>query len=237
MINSTAIRNTIDSVNRAAAALGVSPYGDDGLTFTRREFNAETKGAHVFDSLQSLRDRYAVVVDHSEVFTHPASLTLTIDTFNTTAFYYRYKTFKPLNVSTAMIEHDIALILRTDNPIAVLASMNANIAKFFADNRISAKNVESCGYLNYINKTIVRMNDGLAVVIKYNPEFEGVRYFYRFDLRRYLYRQSERVKDAITECEEQAAKYQELVAAKTAQAANRLLALQKRPSKIASKAR
>lgn len=219
MLDATTIRNTIDTVNHAAAALGVSPYGDDGITFTRREFNAETKGAHVFLSLENLRNHYAVVVDHSEVFTHPASLTLTIDTFNATAFYYRYKTFKPLNVSTAMIEHDIALILRTDNPIAVLASMNANIAKFFADNRISAKNVESCGYLNYINKTIVRMNDGLAVVIKYNPEFEGVRYFYRFNLRGYLCHQKDSINDAVTKCEEQAAKYQELVAAKTAQAA------------------
>ena len=48
MLDATTISSTIDTVNRAAAALGVSPNGDDGLTFTRREFNAETKGAHIF---------------------------------------------------------------------------------------------------------------------------------------------------------------------------------------------
>lgn len=218
MIDSTTISNTIVSVKRAAAALGVSPYGDDGLTFTRREFNAETKGAHVFNSLQSLRNRYAVVVDHSETFIHPATLTISINP-SAVASYYRYKIIKPLSVPVAMTKHDITLMLQTDNPVAVLASMNADIAKFFADNSIQAKNVECCNYFKCVDKTIVKMDNGATVTIKYTPEFEGLRYFYRFDLRRYLYRQSERVKDAITECEEQAAKYQELVAAKTAQAA------------------
>lgn len=213
MIDSTTISNTIDSVKRAAAALGVSPYGDDGLTFTRREFNAETKGAHVFDSLQSLRDRYAVVVDHSETFTHPAALTISIDPLD-----YHYKDIKPLNIPAFMSKHDIALMLQADNPLAVFSFMNANIAKFFANNHVYAKDMACYDYDNDNNETMIYM-DYATVTIKYAPEFEGLRYFYRFDLRRYLYRQSERVKDAITECEEQAAKYQELVAAKTAQAA------------------
>ena len=218
MINSTTIRGTIDSVKRAAAALGVSPYGDDGLAFTRREFNAETKEARVFDSLDTLRDRHAVIVDHSETFIHPATLTITIDP-SRVASYYRYKIIKPLSVPVAMTQYDITSILRMDNPVTVLTCMSADIAKFFADNNIKAQDVKCCNYFKNANKTIVGMNSNAAVTIKYAPEFEGLRYFYRFDLRGYLCRQSERVKDAITECEEQAAKYQQLADAKTAQAA------------------
>lgn len=210
MINSTAISNTIDSVKRAAAALGVSPYGDDGLTFTRREFNAETKGAHVFDSLQSLRDRYAVVVDHSETFIHPASLTISI------AFVYT--DIKRLKLPTHMSEHDLGLMLQTDNPIAVFTSMNTKIAKFFADNNINAANMAGCYYSDYDHKTTIHVGY-ITVVIQYAPEFEGLRYFYRFDLCGFLRRQRNFINDAITGCEEQTAKYQQLADAKTAQAA------------------
>lgn len=217
MIDSTTIRNTIDSVNRAAAALGVSPYGDDGLTFTRREFNAETKGAHVFWSLENLRDRHAVVVDHSETFIHSASLIVSIDPFTNTR-YYHGGSIKSLRVSMHMSKHDIVLVLQTSNPLAVFSSMNADIAKFFADNNIKAKDVACCDYDGDDNETIVYM-DYATVVIKYAPEFEGLRYFYRFDLRGFLQRQRNFINDAITGCEEQAAKYQELADAKTAQAA------------------
>lgn len=118
-----------------------------------------------------------------------------------------------------MTEHDITLMLRTDNPVAVFVSMNADIAKFFADNSIQAKDVECCNYFKCVDKTIVKMDNGATVTIKYVPEFEGLRYFYRFDLRGFLRRQKNYIKDAITGCEEQAAKYEELAAAKTAQAA------------------
>lgn len=155
MRNPNTISNTIDSVKRAAIALGVSPYGDDGLTFTRREFEIETKGAHVFDSLETLRDRHAVVVDHSKTFIHPSTLT----------------------VSIACVYKDV-------------------------------KRLKLTAHVGYI-----------TVVIKYTPEFEGVRYFYRFDLRGYLRRQQIHINNTITECEEQAAKYQALADAKTAQAA------------------
>lgn len=210
MLDATAIRSTIDSVNRAAVALGVSPYGDDGLTFTRREFNAETKGAHVFWSLENLRDRHAVVVDHSETFTHPASLTVSIASV--------YTDIKRLKLPTHMSEHDLGLMFQTDNPIAVFTSMNAEIAKFFTDNDVNAANMAGCYYSRYDRKLTAHVGY-ITVVIQYTPEFEGLRYFYRFDLRRFLRRQTDYVNDAITGCEEQAAKYQALADAKTAQAA------------------
>lgn len=210
MINATTISNTIDSVKRAAVALGVSPCGDDGLTFTRREFETETKGAHVFDSLETLRDRHAVVVDHSETFVHPASLTVSIASV--------HASLKRINIPTRMNEHDIDLMFQTDNPIAVFASMNAEIAQFFKDNDVKAKNMSACYYSRYDHKITVHMVY-ITVVIKYAPEFEGIRYFYRFDLRGYLRRQKDRINDAITGCEEQATKYQALADAKTAQAA------------------
>lgn len=217
MLDATTISNTIDTVNRAAAALGVSPYGDDGLTFTRREFNAETKGVHIFWSLENLRDRCAVVVDHSETFTHSAILTFDISPFKGTR-YYCYGCFKPLSVSTSMSEHDIALMMQTDNPVAVFASVNADIARFFANNHINAKNVNGCHYSRYDNETTVYM-DNATVIIKYTPEFEGLRHFYRFDLRGYLRRQVVKTNEGISKCEEKAAKYQELADAQTAQAA------------------
>lgn len=209
MINATTISNTIDSVKRAAVALGVSPYGDDGLTFIRREFETETKGAHVFDSLETLRNRHAVVVDHSKTFVSPASLTVSIASV--------YTDIKRLKLTTRMSEHDINLMFQTDNPIAVFASMNAEIAQFFADNDVKAKNMSVCYYSRYDHKITIHMVY-ITVVIKYTPEFEGVRYFYRFDLRGYLRRQEDRINNTITECEEQATKYQKLADAKTAQA-------------------
>lgn len=217
MLDATTIQSTIDTVNRAAAALRVSPNGDDGLTFTRREFNAETKGAHVFWSLENLRDRHAVVIDHSETFIHSAVLTFTISPFKNTR-YYLYGCFKPLSVSMSMSRHDITLMMQTDNPIAVFAFMNADIAKFFADNSIKAKDVKRCDYDSYDNKALVYM-DFATVVIKYTPEFEGLRYFYRFDLCGFLRRQRVFIQDAVAGCEKQAAKYQQLADAKTAQAA------------------
>ena len=211
MRNPNTISNTIDSVKRAAVALGVSPYGDDGLTFTRREFETETKGAHVFDSLETLRYRHAVVVDHSETFTHPASLTVSIAS--------GYTDVKRLKLTTHMSEHDLGLMFQTNNPIAVFTLMNAEIAKFFADNDVKAKNMSVCYYSRYDNKLTIHVVYNITVVIKYTPEFEGVRYFYRFDLRGYLRHQQIHINNTITECEEQAAKYQALADAKTAQVA------------------
>ena len=204
------ISNTIDSVKRAAVALGVSPYGDDGLTFTRREFETETKGAHVFDSLETLRGRHAVVVDRSETFIHPASLTVSIASV--------YTSIKRLKLTTHMSEHDLGLMFQTDNPIAVFTSMNADIAKFFADNDVNAKNMSGCYYSRYDHKLTAHVGY-ITVEIKYTPEFEGVRYFYRFDLRGYFRRQQIHINNTITECEEQAAKYQALADAKIAQVA------------------
>lgn len=210
MRNPNTIISTINSVKRAAAALGVSPYGDDGLTFTRREFETETKGAHVFDSLETLRGRHAVVIDHSEMFTHPASLTVSIASV--------YTDVKRLKLTAHMSEHDLGLMFQMDNPIAVFTSMNAEIAKFFADNDVNAKNMDGCYYSRYDSKLTAHVGY-ITVVIQYTPEFEGVRYFYRFDLRGYLCRQQIHINNTITECEEQAAKYQALADAKTAQVA------------------
>lgn len=210
MRNPNTISNAIDSVKRAAVALGVSPYGDDGLTFTRREFETETKGAHVFDSLETLRDRHAVVVDRSETFAHPASLTVSIASV--------YTSIKRLKLTTHMSEHDLGLMFQTDNPIAVFTSINAEIAKFFADNDVNAANMAGCYYSSYDHKLTAHVGY-ITVVIQYTPEFEGVRYFYRFDLRGYLRYQQIHINNTITECEEQAAKYQALADAKTAQAA------------------
>lgn len=210
MINATTISNTIDSVKRAATALGVSPYGDDGLTFTKREFETETKGAHVFDSLETLRDRHAVVVDHSKTFIHPATLTVSIASV--------YTSVKQLKLTTHMSEHDLGLMFQTDNPIAVFTSMNAEIAKFFADNDVNASSMAGCYYSSYDHKLTAHVGY-ITVVIQYTPEFEGIRYFYRFDLHGYLYRQIDRVNAAITGYEEQAAKYQQLADENTAQAA------------------
>ena len=210
MRNPNTIINTIDSVKRAAAALRVSPSGDDGLTFTRREFETETKGAHVFDSLETLRGRHAVVVDHSEMFTHPASLTGSI-----ASIYTDVKRFK---LTTHMSEHDLGLMFQTDNPIAVFTSMNAEIAKFFADNDVNAKNMNGCYYSRYDRKLTAHVGY-ITVVIQYMPEFEGVRFFYRFDLRGYLRHQQIHINNTIAECEEQATKYQTLADAKTAQVA------------------
>ena len=210
MRNPNTISNTIDSVKRAAIALGVSPYGDDGLTFTRREFETETKGAHVFDSLETLRGRHAVVVDRSEMFIHPATLTVSIASV--------YTDVKRLKLTTHMSEHDLGLMFQTDNPIAIFTSMNPEIAKFFADNDVNAKNMNGCYYSRYDNKLTAHVGY-ITVVIQYMPEFEGVRFFYRFDLRGYLRRQQIHINNTITECEEQAAKYQALADAKTAQVA------------------
>ena len=210
MRNPNTISNTIDSVKRAAVALGVSPYGDDGLTFTRREFETETKGAHVFDSLETLRDRHAVVVDHSETFTHPASLTVSIASV--------YTSVKRLKLTTHMSEHDLGLMFQTDNPIAVFTSMNADIAKFFADNDVNAANMNGCYYSRYDSKLTAHVGY-ITVVIQYTPEFVGLRNFYRFDLCGYLRLQEDLIKDDIIDCTKQAAKYQQLADAKTAQVA------------------
>ena len=210
MRNPNTISNTIDSVKRAAAALGVSPYGDDGLTFTRREFETETKGAHVFDSLETLRDRHAVVVDHSKTFIHPATLTVSIASI--------YTGIKQIKLTTHMNEHYLGFMLQADNPIAIFTSMNSEIAKFFADNDVNAANVAGCYYSRSDCKAIIHMGD-MNVMIKHTPKFEGVRYFYRFDLRGYLRYQQIHIDNTITECEEQAAKYQALADAKTAQVA------------------
>ena len=210
MMNPNIIINTIDSVKRAAAALGVSPYGDDGLTFTRREFETKTKGAHVFDSLETLRDRHAVVVDNSETFIHPAILTVSIASV--------YTDIKRLKLTTHMGEHDLGLIFQTDNPIAVFTSMNADIAKFFADNDINAKNMNGWYYSSYDHKLTAHVGY-ITVVIKYTPEFIGLRNFYCFDLRGYLQLQEDLIKDDIIDCTKQAAKYQTLADEKTAQAA------------------
>ena len=210
MRNPNTISNTIDSVKRAAAALGVSPYGDDGLTFTMREFETETKGAHVFDSLETLRDRHAVVVDRSETFIHPASLTVSIASV--------YTSIKRLKLTTHMSEHDLGLMFQTDNPIAVFTSMNADIAKFFADNDVNAKNMNGCYYSRYDRKLTSHVGY-ITVVIQYTPEFLGLCNFYRFDLRGYLRLQEDLIKDDIIDCTKQAAKYQTLADAKTAQAA------------------
>ena len=210
MMNPNTISNTIDSVKRAAVALGVSPYGDDGLTFTRREFETETKGAHVFDSLETLRNRHAVVVDHSEMFIHPATLTVSIASV--------YTSIKRLKLATHMSEHDLGLMFQTDNPIAIFTSINAEIAKFFADNDVNAANMAGCYYSSYDHKLTAHVGY-ITVVIQYTPEFEGVRFFYRFDLRGYLRRQQIHINNTITECEEQAAKYQAQADAKTAQVA------------------
>ena len=211
MLNATTISNTIDSVKRAAIALGVSPYGDDGLTFTKREFETEIKGAHVFDSLKTLRDRHAVIVDHSETFTHPASLTISIASAHTI--------IKRIKLHTHMSEHDLELMFQTDNPIAVFTSLNADIAKFFADNDVNAANMSICYYSRYNHKLTTTHVGYITVIIQYTPEFEGIRYYYRFDLRGCLRRQEDRINDAIVCCEKQAAKYHELADAKTAQAA------------------
>ena len=144
MRNPNTISNTIDSVKRAAVALGVSPYGDDGLTFTRREFETETKGAHVFDSLETLRGRHAVVIDHSEMSAHPATLTVSIASV--------YTDVKRLKLTTHMSEHDLGLMFQTDNPVAVFTSMNAEIAKFFADNDVNASSMAGCYYSRYDHK-------------------------------------------------------------------------------------
>ncbi len=210
MRNPSTIISTINSVKRAAAALGISPYGDDGLTFTRREFETETKGALVFDSLETLRSRHAIIVDHSKTFIHPASLTVSIACV--------YTDVKRLKLAAHMSEHDLVLMFQTDNPIAVFTSMNADIAKFFADNDVNAANMAGCYYSSYNHKFTAHMGY-TTVVIQYTPEFEGVRYFYRFDLRGYLCRQQIHINNTITECEEQAAKYQALADAKTAQVA------------------
>ena len=210
MRNPNTIINTIDSVKRAAAALGISPYGDDGLTFTRREFETETKGAHVFDSLETLRGRHAVVVDNAKTFIHPATLTVSIASV--------YTDIKRLKLTAHMSEHDLGLMLQADNPIAIFTSLNSDIAKFFADNDVNAANVAGCYYSRYDRKLTAHVGY-ITVVIQYKPEFEGVRYFYRFDLRGYLRYQQIHIDNTITECEEQAAKYQALADAKTAQAA------------------
>lgn len=210
MINATTISNTIDSVKRAATALGVSPYGDDGLTFTKREFETETKGAHVFDSLETLRDRHAVVVDHSKTFIHPATLTVSIASV--------YTSVKQLKLTTHMSEHDLGLMFQTDNPIAVFTSMNAEIAKFFADNDVNAKNMSGCYYSRYDHKLTAHVGY-ITVVIQYTPEFVGLRNFYRFDLCGYLRLQEDLIKDDIIDCTKQAAKYQQLADENTAQAA------------------
>ena len=112
----------------------------------------------------------------------------------------------------------MVLMLQAYNPIAIFSSMNAEIAQFFADNGVSAKNVGGCYCDRYDNKTTIHVGY-ITVVIQYVPEFEGLRYFYRFDLRGFLRRQRNFINDAITSCEEQAAKYQQLADAKTAQAA------------------
>ena len=129
-----------------------------------------------------------------------------------------YTDIKRLKLTAHMSEHDLGLMFQTDNPIAVFTSMNSEIAKFFADNDVNAANMAGCYYSRYDRKLTAHVGY-ITVVIQYTPGFEGVRYFYRFDLRGYLRYQQIHINNTITECEEQAAKYQALADAKTAQAA------------------
>ena len=141
---------------------------------------------------------------------HPATLTVSIASV--------YTDVKRLKLTTHMSEHDLGLMFQTDNPVAVFTSMNAEIAKFFADNDVNASSMAGCYYSRYDHKLTAHVGY-ITVVIQYTPEFEGIRHFYRFDLRGYLRYQQTHINNTITECEEQAAKYQQLADAKTAQAA------------------
>lgn len=198
------ITNNINSVERAANALGVSPYGDDGRTFTAKEYKAETDGMNVC-TLQTLRDNDAVIVDHMETFNGLARLTVTVRDRHTWHFTTRDK----INIPAPLNEHDITLMLRASNPVAAFSYMSADLAKFFADNGIRTKDVKSCDYVGYdCGKTVINM-DATSVLIDYRPEFEGRRNFYRFDLGGYVRRCSNFVNDDIRECEKEAAKYRE----------------------------
>lgn len=210
------VSSIIRSIECAADALGVSPYGDDGRTFTSREYKAETKGLNI-RTLQTLSSNLAVIIDHVETFSIPARLTVSVGDPCRNCWYFKVN--DKINIPVPFNENDITIMLKASNPIAVFSSMSADIAQFFMDNDVHAEGIERCNYFSRGSKQTIIVTDTARVVIEYHPEVEGRRYYYRFDLRGYLRRQEYRINDAITYCEKQAAKYHELADAKTAQAA------------------
>lgn len=196
--------SVIQSIERAADALGVAPYGDDGRTFTAREYKAETKDLNI-RTLRTLRDNQAVIVDHVEMFSVPARLIISVG--DPCRNYWYFNVNDKINILAPFNEHDITLMLQASNPIAVFSSMSADIAKFFVNNNVRAKDVKRCNCVSRgSNKTIV-ITDTAHVVIEYHPEFEGRRYYYRFDLNGYAHRWIRFLDDTAKEYEQEAAKY------------------------------
>ena len=216
MATANDVFSVIQSIKRAADALGVAPYGDDGRTFTTREYKAETKDLDI-RTLQTLRDNQAVIVDHVEMFSIPARLTISVGDPCRNCWYFNVN--DKINVPAPFNEHDITLMLQASNPVAVFSSMSADIAKFFANNNVRAKDVKRCNYVSRCsNKTIV-ITDTARVVIEYHPEFEGRRYHYRFDLNGYAHRWAGFLDDTAKEYEQKAAKYRADADAKDRRAA------------------
>lgn len=216
MATANDVVSIIRSIECAADALGVAAYGDDGRTFTSREYKAETKGLNI-RTLQTLRDNQAVIIDHVETFSIPARLTISVGDPCRNCWYFKVN--DKINIPAPLNEHDITLMLKASNPVAVFSSMSADIAKFFMNNDIHAKDVQRCNYFSRdCNKTIV-VTDTARIVIEYHSEVEGRRYHYRFNLSGYTHRWTRFLNDSADEYEQKAAKYQALADAKTAQAA------------------
>lgn len=206
----------IRSIECAADALGVAAYGDDGRTFTSREYKAETKGLNI-RTLQTLRDNQAAIIDHVETFSIPARLTISVGDPCRNCWFFKVN--GKINIPAPFNEHDITLILKSSNPIAVFSSMSADIAKFFMDNDVHAKDVQRCNYVSRdCNKTIV-VTDTARVVIEYHPEVEGRRYHYRFNLCGYINRWARFLSDSADEYDQKAAKYRVIANEKSKQAA------------------
>lgn len=216
MATANDVISIIRSIECAADALGVAAYGDDGRTFTSREYKDETKGLNI-RTLQTLRDNQAVITDHVETFSIPARLTISVGDPCRNCWFFKVN--NKINIPAPFNEHDITLMLKASNPVAVFSSMSADIAKFFMDNDVHAKDVKRCNYVSHgSNKTIV-VTDTARVVIEYRPEVEGRRYHYRFNLGGYSNRWARFLNDSADEYEQKAAKYRVTADAKSKQAA------------------
>lgn len=209
------VSSIIRSIECAADALGVAAYGDDGRTFTSREYKAETKGPNI-RTLQTLRDNQAVIIDHVETFSIPARLTISVGDPCRNCWYFKVN--DRINIPAPFNEHDITLMLKTSNPIAVFSSMSADVAKFLIDNDVHAKDVQCCNYISRDSKTIV-VTDTARVVIEYHPEAEGRRYYYRFDLCGYSNRWARFISDSADEYDQKAARCRAIANEKSKQAA------------------
>lgn len=171
------IMDTMDSINRAAAALNVTPNGG---TFTAKQFNDIRH--YETPTLDTMRKRGAIVVDHVETFVVSAKVTIDIKTPG--QHWYPSIIGNVTMVNNATIDSIDGNAVAPITLLQTLADANEDLRKFFNDFDVIPNGFD--GYTSF-DKRLVRYDfNGFYVVVDFRPKCEGHRNFYRFDLAGFL---------------------------------------------------